>query len=420
MKTQAKQAKGLSDYEGLVGPETIAEICRLAERLKGLKVLHINSTRQGGGVAELLSSLVPLFGSVGLETEWRTIEGPREFFEVTKAFHNALQGEPIAVTPEMFKLWLEINERNAQRLRAQLRSVDVVFIHDYQPLALVEHRRKDAVWIWRCHIELARPAPPARLSGPQPTVWDLLKPYVEKFDAMVISMGRFAPGVAVPQYVIPPSIDPLSDKNRELSAEEVERIYKGLGLPRDRRVFLQVSRFDRFKDPIGVIRAYGLFKRAYGRKDETCLILAGGGATDDPEGAYVLREVRAYAEGLGDVFVLERPATSHIEINALQRGATVVIQRSRREGFGLVVAEALWKRKPVVAAPAGGITLQILDGLTGFLARSDEELADRLQYLLEHPEVGARLGEAGRRHVKEYFLTPRELLDYLRLISELH
>lgn len=409
----------LADYENLVSDEILEELQRLGERLKGVKIVHINSTHVGGGVAEILMSLVPLSGDAGPETRWEVIEGPPEFFQVTKTFHNALQGAPAVVTPEMFELYQRVNERNAQKLKAVLESADVVIVHDYQPLALVKHRRRDAVWIWRCHIDVAHEAPPARLAGPQPSVWDLLQPYVEKFDAAVFSMAAFAQGLAVPQYVVPPSIDPLSDKNCELPEGDIERMYEKLGLPRDRKVFLQVSRFDRFKDPLGVIRAYQLFKRAYGLAGETCLVLAGGGAEDDPEGTQVLEEVRARAEGHEDIFILDRPPTSHLEINALQRGADVVIQKSVREGFGLVVTEALWKRKPVVATPAGGITLQILDGLTGFLAHSDVELADRLQYLLEHPQIGARLGEAGRRHVQQYFLTPRELRDYLRIIADL-
>lgn len=412
-------ARRLQDYEGPVPPSVLEELQRLGERLQGVKILHINSTRIGGGVAEILTSLVPLSSDVGPETRWAVIEGPPEFFEVTKTFHNALQGEPAVVTPEQLELWQRVNEKNARTLREALEWADVVFVHDYQPLALVEHRQppKAQLWIWRCHIELVFKAI-SRLAGPQPSVWELLQPYVERFDAAVFSMGAFAPGLSIPQHVVPPSIDPLSDKNRELPARAIEDVYAQLGLPRDRKAFLQVSRFDRFKDPIGVIRAYELFKRAYGLEGETCLILAGGGATDDPEGARVLREVRAYAERFDDVYVLERPPTSHLEINALQRGADVIVQNSKREGFGLVVTEALWKRKPVVAAPAGGITLQILDGLTGFLARSDEELADRLQYLIEHPRVGARLGEAGHRHVREHFLTPRELRDYLQIVAE--
>jgi trehalose synthase len=409
----------LADYENLVPDEILEELQQLGERLKGAKIVHINSTRVGGGVAEILMSLVPLSRDAGPETHWEVIEGPPEFFQVTKTFHNALQGEPAVVTPEMLELYQRVNERNAQKLKAVLESADVVIIHDYQPLALVEHRRRDAVWIWRCHIDVAHEAPPARLAGPQPSVWDLLQPYVEKFDAAVFSMATFAQGLAIPQYVVPPSIDPLSDKNCELPECDIERMYEKLGLPRDRKVFLQVSRFDRFKDPIGVIRAYQLFKQAYGIEGETCLVLAGGSAADDPEGAQVLEEVRARAEGQEDIFILDRPPTSHIEINALQRGADVVIQKSVREGFGLVVTEALWKRKPVVATPAGGITLQVLDGLTGFWARSDVELADRLQYLLEHPQVGVRLGEAGQHHVQQHFLTPRELRDYLRIVADL-
>jgi len=285
------QARRLQDYEGLAPSSVLEGLQRLGERLKGVKILHINSTRVGGGVAEILTSLVPLSSDVGPETRWAVIEGPLEFFEVTKTFHNALQGEPAVVTPEQLELWQRVNEKNARTLREALEWADVVFVHDYQPLALVEHRKppKEQLWLWRCHIELVFKAI-SRLVGPQPSVWELLQPYVERFDGAVFSMGAFAPGLSVPQHVVPPSIDPLSDKNRELPEAHIEAVYTQLELPLDRKAFLQVSRFDRFKDPIGVIRAYELFKRAYGLEGETCLVLAGGGATDDPEGARVLRE----------------------------------------------------------------------------------------------------------------------------------
>jgi len=416
-RTQTLPKRRLSEYEGIVDPEILEEVYELGEQLKGLKVIHVNSTRQGGGVAELLISLIPLFNDVGLQTDWQTIEGPPEFFKVTKTFHNALQGLPVHVTPQMFELYRRVNEENAERLDLE---ADVVFIHDNQPLALVEKRSSKASWIWRCHIDLTRSTPNVWLSRPKRSVWDLLSPYVEQYDGAIFSMAEFAQDLPIRQHIIPPAIDPLTDKNCELLQEEIERVYRKLGIPQDRKVFLQVSRFDRFKDPLGVIRAYQIFreKEPLGRSVPTCLVLAGGGASDDPEGEEVLAEVRAAAAGDPDVFVIERPPSSHREINALQRGADVIIQKSIREGFGLVVAEALWKKKPVVATPAGGIKLQVLDGLTGLLVRSEEELADRLEYLLENPEVSERLGETGHKHVKQHFLIPRELRDYLRVIAD--
>lgn len=407
----------LSDYEGIVDPDILDEVRSLGKRLQGLRVIHINSTRQGGGVAELLSSLVPLFNDIGLETEWHTIEGPPEFFKVTKMLHNALQGSPAYVTPQMFELYQQVSEENARRLDL---GADVVFIHDYQPLALVSHRPRGTSWIWRCHIDLFRSIPKVWLSRPERSVWEMLCPYVEQYDEAIFSTAEFAQNLPIRQHIIPPAIDPLAEKNCELTQEEIERVYQKLGIPRRRKVFLQVSRFDRFKDPVGVIQAYKIFreKESLGASVPTCLVLAGGGATDDPEGAEVLAEVRAKAEGDPDIFIIELPPTSHLEINALQRGADVIIQKSIREGFGLVVAEALWKKKPVVATPAGGIKLQILDGLTGFLVNSIEELADRLEYLLEHPRVGDRLGQTGHKHIKQHFLIPRELRDYLRVIAD--
>lgn len=409
--------KRLSDYAEIVDPEILEEVYRLGKRLKGLTMLHINSTKRGGGVAELLSSLLPLFNDIGLKAEWRTIGGTPEFFKVTKAFHNALQGLPDRVTPQMFELYQRVNQDNAKRLDL---GADVVVIHDYQPLPLVEHRSQKSTWIWRCHIDLSRSIPKVWLSRPEKSVWEMLYPYVTKFDEAIFSMTEFAQNLPIRQHVIPPAIDPLTEKNRELPAEEIEQVYRELGIPRDRKVFLQVSRFDRFKDPVGVIQAYRIFreKEPLGASVPSCLVLAGGGADDDPEGAEVLAEVRAKAKDDPDIYVMELPATAHCKINALQRGADVIIQKSIREGFGLVVAEALWKKKPVIASPAGGIKLQILDGLTGFLVNSIEELSDRLEYLLEHPRIGERLGQNGHKHVKQNFLIPRQLRDHIRVIAD--
>ena len=421
MATQAQQMtqspKRLSEYEGSVDRDILEEVERLSQKLKGLKIVHINSTKLGGGVAEILHSFVPLMNGLGLETQWQVIEGNPEFFQVTKAFHNALQGAPAAVTPEMFERYLRVNEKNAKRLNL---NADVVIVHDQQPAALVTHRPgNNAVWIWRCHIDLTSEAPPARLARPQQGVWDFLRPYIEQYDGAIFTMPEFAQDLEIPQHIVPPSIDPLSEKNLNLPDEEIARTYEDLGIPRDKKILLQVSRFDRFKDPVGVVQAYRLFQQMHPEfEGQTCLVLAGGGATDDPEGAEVRAEVEARAGSAPDILILERPPTSHREINALQRGADVIIQKSTREGFGLVVTEALWKRKPVVASPVGGIKLQILDGLTGFLARSSQELADRLAHLLQNPHVGERLGEAGYQHVRQHFLTPRELRDYLRVIAD--
>lgn len=407
----------LSDYEGIVDPDILEEIYRLGKRLKGMRMLHVNSTKRGGGVAELLSSLLPLFNDVGLQADWQVITAPPEFFQVTKLFHNALQGLTAFVTPQMFDLYLRVVEENVSRLNLD---ADVVVIHDYQPLTLVEHRSKQAAWIWRCHIDLSRSASRVCLTRPEKSVWDLLSPYVAHYEEAIFSLTEFAQNLPVRQHIIPPSIDPLTEKNQELDAQYITEVYQKLGIPRDRKVFLQVSRFDRFKDPVGVIQAYQLFreKNRLNHSAPTCLVLAGGGADDDPEGALVLEEVRARSKGDPDIHILELPPTAHLEINALQRGADIIIQKSTREGFGLVVTEALWKKKPVIASAAGGIKIQVLDGLTGFLVNSAEELADRLEYLLQHPRVGERLGQNGYKHARQNFLIPRQLRDYLRVLSD--
>ena len=411
-------SRKLADYQTIAAAEILAEVHELGRRLSGLKLLHLNSTKDGGGVAELLSCLLPLFNDLGLQADWQAIQGPPEFFRVTKAFHNALQGRPTVITPEMYALYQQVNEQNAKRLDL---GADVVMIHDPQPMALVGHRPPGSKWIWRCHIDLSHSAPHVLLNRPERSAWELLVDYANQYDEAIFSLTDFAQNLLIHQHIIPPSIDPLSEKNRELPQKLVADICANLGIPDDRRVILQVSRFDRFKDPLGVIEAYRLFKARinHRKRFDSCLVLAGGSASDDPEGQEVLSEVRARAGADPEIHIIELPSGSHQAINALQRRADIIVQKSLREGFGLVVAEGLWKRKPVVATPAGGIKLQVLDGLTGFLASSAEELADRWEYLLTHPQVGERLGENGYQHIKQHFLVPRELRDYLRLLADL-
>lgn len=395
----ATDLRSLDHYRSIAPSGTVDMLYRASERVRGKRFTHVNSTRLGGGVAEMLQSLLPLLNDLGIVTRWEVIQGDEEFFKVTKGFHNALQGEPQPVTPEMLEHYLETNRRNATQLDL---GGDLIFIHDPQPAALVAHRN-GGVWIWRCHIDV---------SHPQRRVWNFLRPLISRYDGTVFSLPRFAQRLAMPQYLVYPSIDPLSEKNRELPKAEVDAILGRLGVPQDKPILLQVSRFDRFKDPLGVIHAYRLVKK----HDECRLVLAGGGAADDPEGPKVLAEVEAAAAGDPDVHVLVLPDDAHLEINALQRAATIVFQKSTREGFGLTVAEAMWKGKPVIGGFAGGITVQIVYGTTGYTVNSVEGAAFRARYLLNNPELARRMGENGREYVRRNFLITRHLTDLVTLL----
>ncbi len=392
----------LEVYREIAPQGSVDFLLRMAEKIGKKKILHLNSTKLGGGVAEILRSLVPLLESVGLDAQWEVITGNEEFFSTTKAFHNALQGLEQRISPEMLQNYLEINRENAKRLSLE---ADFVVIHDPQPAALIESRRnKEGKWVWRCHIDV---------SQPQRKVWDFLRQFVVKYDAAIFSLPRFAQRLPIPQFLIYPSIDPLSDKNREISPQELDQILSRLKISLDKPILLQVSRFDRFKDPLGVIQAYRLVKKHH----DLQLILAGGGATDDPEGEAVLAEVRQAAQDDPDIRILLLPSDANLEINALQRVATIVLQKSLREGFGLTVAEAMWKGKPVIGGFTGGITVQLVYGVTGFTVNSVEGTAFRIHYLLDNPEAMARMGQDAREFVRRNFLITRHLGDYLALMS---
>jgi trehalose synthase len=392
----------LEAYRDIAPQGSVEFLLRMAEKIGKKTILHMNSTKLGGGVAEILRSLVPLLESVGLEAQWDVITGNEEFFSTTKAFHNALQGQEQRISPEMLQNYLEINRENAKRLSLE---ADFVIIHDPQPAALIESRRnKKGKWVWRCHIDV---------SQPQRKVWDFLRQFVVKYDAAIFSLPRFAQRLPIPQFLIYPSIDPLSDKNREMGPQELDQILSRLKVSLDKPILLQVSRFDRFKDPLGVIQAYSLVKKHH----DLQLILAGGGATDDPEGEAVLAEVRQAAQDDPDIRVLLLPPDANLEINALQRVATIVLQKSLREGFGLTVAEAMWKGKPVIGGFTGGITVQLVYGVTGFTVNSVEGTAFRIHYLLDNPEAMARMGQDAREFVRRNFLITRHLGDYLALMS---
>jgi trehalose synthase len=390
----------LDRYEEVVGHLEIERLRRLADRLQGKRIVHVNSTRTGGGVAEILGWMVPLLEELGLQARWEVISGSPDFYRVTKAFHNGLQGRPVALRRSDFDLHYEANRDNARQLNLE---ADIVFVHDPQPIYLPHFTPRGQVrrWIWRCHIDASRP---------HRAVWKYLEAAIPDYEATIFSMAAFTRPLPRPMFLIPPSIDPLSDKNCPLpDAERLETLAR-LGIDPERPLLLQVSRFDRFKDPLGVIEAYRLLKPYY---PELQLVLAGGTADDDPEGAEVLQEVRERAEGDKDLSVLLLPPDAHRTINALQRSAVVVLQKSVKEGFGLTVTEALWKGKPVVGGACGGITLQVHDYRTGFLAHSPAGAAYRVRYLLRYAEKRQRMGRTAHEFVREHFLLTRHLRDYL-------
>ena len=398
----------LDAYAEVAGDEVILQLRQLAATLKGAKVVHVNSTRQGGGVAEILNKLVPFMQELGIDTRWEIITGESEFFECTKAMHNTLQGNRIPLGEHLIKVYEETNARNGEILRPILNDADFVFIHDPQPaplLSLCPDRR--GKWIWRCHIDVSHPYRP---------VWKYLRQYVSDYDASLFSLAAFAQELPHPQYLVPPSIDPLSDKNIALPDREVAQVRVQYGIDPQRPMMLQVSRFDRFKDPVGVIQAYRLVNRF---QPNIQLVLAGGGATDDPEGEAVLSEVHAAAGDDGDIHALLLPPDANATINALQRAADVVVQKSVREGFGLTVTEALWKGKPVIGGDVGGIRLQIIDHYTGFLVNTPEGAALRTRYLLHNPQRLAEMGRNAQALVRDNFLITRHLRDYLTLMVAL-
>ncbi len=400
---------GLLDrHAAVAGPAVIEQIRALARPLRGLRVIHVNSTRTGGGVAEILAWMVPMLQELGLEARWEVVLGEGTYFTCTKAFHNGLQGHAVQLDDALLGAYEQTNRDNADRLGADLRDADLVVIHDPQPaplLGLVPQRR--GTWIWRCHIDASRPYRP---------VWKYLRQHVAGYDASIFSLADFAQRLPHAQYLIPPSIDPLSDKNAELAPRVIDEMRQRFNLDPSRPLVTQVSRFDRFKDPVGVVRAYRLAKRAVPGLQ---LVLAGGEATDDPEGAAVYREVQAAAGDDPDVRLLLLPADAHLTINALQRASDVVLQKSTREGFGLTVSEALWKARPVIGGNTGGIRLQVTDHRTGFLVDTPEGAAEHLRYLLARPGLRQEMGRRAQAFVRENFLLTRHLAEYLTLFNGL-
>jgi trehalose synthase len=395
----------LEAYRDVVGTPVIQQITALGERLQGIRIVHVNSTSEGGGVAEILSWMVPLMRDLGLEASWRVIRGTPDFFAVTKSIHNGLQGKEVSLSKRDWDRVHEVNAENYSDLKDDLESADIVVIHDPQPAPLLGlcPKRKGR-WIWRAHIDISRPAR---------AVWRTLRSYVEKYDASIFSMNQFAQILPHPQFIIAPSINPLSEKNVDLDQAELDRVMVEYGLDPERPLLVQVSRFDRFKDPVGVINAYHLVRKVL----PVQLVLAGGGASDDPEGSAILEEVREAAGDDPDIHVLLLPPDAHRTVNALQRLADIIIQKSTREGFGLTVTEGLWKGKPVIGGDVGGIQLQVLNHYTGYLVNTPEGAAHRVRYLLHHPETMRAMGEAAREFVRENFLLTRHLREYLTLFT---
>ncbi|MFZ5597282.1 MAG: glycosyltransferase [Bacillota bacterium] len=393
----------LKDYEGVSGTAIIDECLALGERLKGYSILHINSTRIGGGVAEILNSLVPLMREVGLEAKWEVITGDPEFFYVTKQIHNGMHGQPVNISGEMMESFMATARKNRGLLES---GADMVISHDQQPLGLTALRKQTGSrWVWYCHIDP---------SNADPAVWYFIAPMAAACDAAILHLPEYARNIPVLQYFMPPAIDPLSEKNREVAPEEYSTVLEKLGVePEGPPVILQVSRFDRLKDPLGVIEAFKMV-----RENRECrLILAGGSADDDPEGAAVLEEVRAAADGDPDILILALAPDANLEINILQRRADVVVQKSVREGFGLTATEALWKGRPIVATPTGGLAHQVLDNRTGLVAKTTEEMASQVDKLLGDPELGRQLGAAGREYVRQSYILPVYLRNWLKFIT---
>jgi trehalose synthase len=404
--------KSLKEYEGIVDDSILERVYELGKKLKGARVLHLSSTAFGGGVAELLYTLIPLMRDVGLETDWKIINGSDEFFTVTKLFHNALQGMDLIATTEMTDIYLKQNEDNAKLFDS---SYDIIMVHDPQPAAmrsfLREQGKDGGKWIWRCHIDL---------TDARQEVWGFLRPYLEHYDAAVFTM---------PQYVkqdfncgkiaiVPPTIDPLSAKNTDMSHDTIKGVLEKYHIDIDRPIISQVSRFDPWKDPLGVIDAYRMVKEEI---PDVQLLMIASMAEDDPEGLHYYEKTSRHAGGELDIHLLSNlDGVGNLEVNAFQRASNIVIQKSTREGFGLVVSEALWKERPVIGGDVGGIPLQVIHGKNGYLVDDHEKCGIRTLELLQNPEKAREMGRFGKEHVRKNFLSPKQLCDYMELYNYLY
>jgi trehalose synthase len=423
----------LSNYIDIAGEEAIEEIRQTGERLSGKKIVHINSTKIGGGVAEILQRLIPLLRDVGVDAEWKTIEGNNEFYKVTKKIHNALHGVIVPITPEMLESYNNTNKENAEQL--DLDDADFVIVHDPQPAALIKYfPNKRGKWIWRCHIDL---------TTPDAAIWEYLSNFVSEYDAAVFHIEQFAKReLPIKKFIIPPSIDPLSDKNRDLKDEEIESVLESYSIDHQKPIITQIGRFDTLKDPQGVVKMhqllrshkffveiYHLLKNARSLRNglkangkisnnpeiDCQLILAGGLAYDDPEGLQVCQDLQKSIGKNSDVYILCKEHFSDLEINALQRASKIILQKSWKEGFGLTVSEALWKSKPVIGGNTGGIPQQITDGETGFLVNTVQEAAKKTKYLLRNPVKAEEMGKKGKEHVRKNFIITKQVMNHLLL-----
>lgn len=398
--------KDFTEYRSVVGDDVIANVFKKARIIYGRHIVNINSTYFGGGVAEMLTSLIPAINDVGIDTGWRILYGTPDFFGVTKKFHNALQGEELHLSDIKKEIYTKGNEYFSRYTHLHH---DAVIIHDPQPLPLINYYKKDQPWIWRCHIDL---------SNPNEELWEYLKEFLIRYDLMIVSHEDYKrPDLPIEQKIIHPAINPLSSKNKDLTDEDIEKYLEKFNIPTDKPLITQVSRFDKWKDPLGVVE---IFKEV--RKEVDCrLVLCGSMATDDPEGKEIYDKVRDATRELsdnGDIILIT--AEHNILVNILQRASSVVIQKSLREGFGLVVTEALWKETPVVGSRVGGIPLQIIDGETGYLLEPHdiEGMAEKVVYLLQNKDKRREMGKKGREHVKKNFLITRLVEDYINLINE--
>ena len=395
----------IADYEKIVGKDIIDELRLLSKKLKRKKIQCINSTKTGGGVAEILLSVIPLLNDLGINATWDVIEADLEYFNVTKAFHNALHGRKVEISQKIFDKFLSTGEKIVNDTKIY---GDIVFIHDPQPIMLVNKKTKGNKWIWRCHVDV---------SSPYMEVWEFLRRFIEQYDASVFSSPKFARELDIPQFLITPSIDPFSDKNKELSETEIDDVFKKYGVERKKPIITQISRFDHLKDPLGVIDAYRLVKKYIDCK----LILGGNRAADDPETDMVLNEVMERKGNDPDIHVLLiDPKTNDIDVNAIQRGSDIIIQKSIREGFAITITEALWKAKPVVASAVGGIPQQVTHRYSGLLCYTVGGAALQIRELLNSPEYAKRLGQNGKEHIRRNFLSTRHLRDYMMLFLSLY
>ena len=407
MKVSDLLQRRILEYKEIIGLQKINELLNLAETLENIKVAHVNSTAYGGGVAEILYNLVPLMKDIGIDTEWFVIEASNEFFKITKKIHHGLQGMEVRVSEEEKRFYMNVLKENLSKIDL---AKDIIVIHDPQPLGLRTLVKQGfSKWIWRCHIDLTSPYKP---------IWDFAKEMLRKYDASIFHIKEFIhPDTPTPKiFTMPPSIDPLSPKNRELSETEVLKVLERFGVDSEKPILTQVGRFDPWKDPFGAINVYKKVREKIGNVQ---LLLITTMPTDDPDGLIYLEKICRKIGEDPNIFILtDYKGVRALEVNAFQRATTVALQMSLREGFGLSVTEALWKKVPVVARPAGGIKLQVIDGVTGYLARDVDEAAKYVVHLIRNPKVRKELGENGYRHVKENFIITRHLENYLKIFAE--